>query len=83
VLGVIPAGRDTDERPSCRRGTMRVWSAHATDNPKPSGRSAEHGIAADRFAREIVRFLKSSRGALAAAECHPVGPRCAGAILQT
>jgi hypothetical protein len=35
--------------------------------------SAQPGIAADRFAREIVRFLKTSAGALAAAECQPVG----------
>ena len=34
---------------------------------------AQPGIAADRFAREIVRFLKVVDSALAAAECQPVG----------
>jgi len=34
-----------------------VWEAHAEGNPKESDRSAEDGIAADRFAREIVGFL--------------------------
>jgi len=48
------------------------WSAHAVDNPKERDRSAEHGIAVDRCAREIVRFLKASAGALAATECQPV-----------
>jgi hypothetical protein len=37
-----------------------VWEAHAGDNPKESDRSAEHAHAADRFAREIVRFLTVS-----------------------
>jgi hypothetical protein len=36
--------------------------------------AAQPGIAADRFAREIVRFLKARPSALAAAECQPVGP---------
>jgi hypothetical protein len=35
--------------------------------------AAQPGIAADRFAREIIRFLKASPSALAAAECQPVG----------
>ena len=35
---------------------------------------AQPGIAADRFAHEIVGFLKVIGGALAAAECQPVGP---------
>src|SRR3954453_18025803 len=34
---------------------------------------AQPGIAADRFAPEIVRFLKALPSALAAAECQPVG----------
>jgi hypothetical protein len=34
---------------------------------------AQPGIAVDRFAREIVRFLKVVGGALAATECQPVG----------
>src|SRR5687767_6489831 len=35
---------------------------------------AEHGIAADRFAREIAAILKASLGVLTAAECQPVRP---------
>jgi hypothetical protein len=34
--------------------------------------AAEHGIAADRFAREIVGILKAFPSALAAAECQTV-----------
>jgi hypothetical protein len=34
---------------------------------------AQHGIAVDRFAREIVRILRASAGALAATECQSVG----------
>jgi hypothetical protein len=41
---------------------------------KLNGNTAEHGIAADRFAREIVRILKASSSALAAPECQPVRP---------
>jgi len=36
---------------------MPVWSAHADGNQNAGNRSAEHAHAADRFAREIVRFL--------------------------
>ena len=36
--------------------------------------AAEHAVPADRFARKIVAFLKTSRGALAAAERQSVGP---------
>jgi len=36
---------------------MPVWSADAARNPNDGDRSAEHGVAADRFAREIVGFL--------------------------
>jgi hypothetical protein len=57
VRGAIPT-----ERPSCRRDIRMMWSAHAVDNPKQSDRSAEHGVAADRFAREIVGFLVHSLG---------------------
>jgi len=35
--------------------------------------AAQHGIAVDRFAREIVRILKVGGGALAATECQDVG----------
>jgi hypothetical protein len=34
-----------------------VWSAYAGGNPNVIDRSAEHAHAADRYAREIVRFL--------------------------
>jgi hypothetical protein len=34
---------------------------------------AQPGIAADRFAREIVGILKASTSTLAAAECQTVG----------
>jgi len=37
--------------------------------------AAQPGIAADRFAREIVGVLKASPSALAAAECQPVSRR--------
>src|SRR4051812_42414302 len=53
--------------------TMRVWSAHAVGNPTDRDRSAEHAVAADRFAPEIVRFLTHFGRALAAAERQPVG----------
>jgi len=44
-------------RPSCRRGAVLVWLAHAAGNPNDRDRSAEHGVAADRCARKIVAFL--------------------------
>jgi hypothetical protein len=53
VLGVIPT-----ERPLCRRESVQVWSVDAVGNPSERDRSAEHGIAVDRFAREIVCFLR-------------------------
>jgi hypothetical protein len=36
------------------------------------GRAAQPGIAVDRFAREIVGFLKALPSALAATECQAV-----------
>ena len=39
---------------------MQVWSADAAGNPSESDRSTEPGIAADRFAREILRILTLS-----------------------
>jgi len=54
---------------------MWVWSADAVGIPSELDRDAEHGIAADRCAREIVGFLKASPSALAAAECQTVS-RC-------
>ena len=53
---------------------MQVWSAHAAGKPSVIDRSAEHAVAADRFAREIVRFLAVCGDALAAAERQSVGP---------
>ena len=41
----------------------------------PPHAAAQPGIAADRFAREIVAILKLSPSALAATECQPVGPK--------
>jgi len=34
---------------------------------------AQHGIAVDRFAREIAAILEANSSALAATECQPVG----------
>jgi len=55
-------------RPACRRGAVEVWLAHAADNPSVRDRSAEHVVPADRFAHEIIGFLRTFLGALAAAE---------------
>ncbi len=44
--------------------------------------AAQPGIAADRFAREIVDILKALLGALAAAECQPVGPHSIEPMLR-
>jgi hypothetical protein len=41
--------------------------------PYSNQRPAQHGIAADRFARAIVGILKAAPSALAAPECQPVG----------
>jgi len=43
--------------------------------PYLAQRPAQHGIAADRCAREIVGILMAAPGALAAAECQTVGPQ--------
>jgi hypothetical protein len=61
---------------------MREWSAHAAGNPNDLCRRAEHAVAADRFAREIVPFLKMSHGARAAAERQTVGPPLCPSMLQ-
>jgi len=42
-------------------------------SPKQTALAAEQAVAADRFAREIVGFLKSSCSALAAAERQALG----------
>ena len=42
--------------------------------------AAEHAVAADRFAREIVGFLTPFGGALAAAERQSVGPATIEAV---
>jgi hypothetical protein len=44
--------------------------------------AAEHGIAADRFAREIVGILTASPSALAATECQTVSPQAITLILD-
>jgi hypothetical protein len=44
---------------------------------------AEHAVATDRFAREIVPLLKVVPGALAAAERQPVGPLPGKALYHT
>ena len=75
VPGVIPNARGSLQGPLCRCDSVLRWSAHAAGNPSDSDRSAEHGIAADRFAREIAAiFDVIPCSALAAAECQPVGP---------
>jgi hypothetical protein len=56
-------------RPNARRA---VWFAHATGAIERVTPAAQPAVPADRFAREIVRFLKVSGGALAAAERQPV-----------
>jgi len=33
-----------------------MWSTDGTGSPSDSDRDAEHAVAADRFAREIVLF---------------------------
>jgi hypothetical protein len=57
VQRVIPNARGSDQGPSCRCGTMPVWSVHAGGTPTVIDRSAEHAPATDRFAREIEGFL--------------------------
>src|SRR4029079_9500723 len=54
---------------------MLYWHLHPIDDERCASYSAavQPGIAADRFAREIVCFLKAVSSALAATECHPVG----------
>ncbi len=48
---------------------MRVWSAPAGGKRKIGDWSAEHGVAADRFAREIVAFVRLfTRGGVALQE---------------
>jgi hypothetical protein len=72
VQGVIPDACDSDPTPVVQvwehGGVVGTYGWHANDRC----RSAEHGIAADRFAREIVGFLKVVGGALAATECQTV-----------
>jgi len=82
VLGVVQikardAGRDLKcvwfrSRPVVQEwyhaGVVGGCGRQASD----SDRDAEHGIAVDRCAREIVGFLKAPPGALAATECQAV-----------
>jgi hypothetical protein len=52
VLGVVPT-----EGWSCWRDCVLVWYDPAAGSPSDGDRVAEHAVPADRFAREIVRFL--------------------------
>jgi hypothetical protein len=67
------------EQTSGRLGYLETWSNAfslvKTSYTSQSLRNAavQHGIAVDRFAREIVRILKVVGGALAATECQAVG----------
>ena len=56
VLRVVPTAR-----PSCRRGTVPVWSVHAGGNPNVSDRSAEHAHAVDAAARPQDRGFFDSQ----------------------
>jgi hypothetical protein len=51
---------------SCGKHTGSHENAHTSA-------AVQHGIAVDRFAREIVGILKASPSALAATECQSVG----------
>jgi hypothetical protein len=55
VLGVIAINTRC-----AARDRLPVWSAYAGANPSDGDQSAEHAVAADRFAREIVGFLTRS-----------------------
>ncbi len=68
VLGVVQI-----EARCAGRDGVQVWSAHAAGSPSEGDRSAEQAVAADRFAREIVGFLNTLTGALAAAERQALG----------
>src|SRR5437016_4312539 len=68
-------------RPSCRCAPMPVGSAHAAANPKAGYRSAEHGIAVDRCARDRWLF-DSLCGARAAADGQAVGRRLSSLSLS-
>jgi hypothetical protein len=52
--------------------TGNAWPS-AQGHAFPAESRAQPGTAADRFAHEIVPFLKAAPGALAAAECQAVG----------
>ena len=54
---------------------MPEWSAHAIGDPKESDRSAEHAVAADRFAREIGGFLTCLAARLRQLNGNPFGTR--------
>jgi hypothetical protein len=72
--GVIPDVCDSDRTPVVPTWYHAGVLGPCGCNPKLDDRSAEHGVAADRFAREIVRFLMAFLGALAAAEHQAVRP---------
>jgi len=56
-------------------GSVEVWSAHATGNPKERDRSAEPAHAADRFAREIIGILTVAAVRLRRLMGNPFGVR--------
>ena len=68
VLGLIqPNGS------SCRHGAVPVWYEHASGNPSDGDQSAEHAVAADRFAREIGPFLTAFPGRSRQLNGNPLG----------
>jgi hypothetical protein len=70
VTTIGDLGRDAQDK----RHVAHTKSEERTRNPWRGG-PAQPGIAADRFAREIVGFLKASSSALAAADGQTVGRR--------
>jgi len=82
MQGMLTGHRQSVNRSKIERGcatthkrfriTMRIFVN--IDGCSPRKVAAQPGIAADRFAREIIGILKASSSALAAAECQAVGP---------
>lgn len=68
VQRVILDGRGSDRTPV----VPACFCAGVASTPRTVARAAEHAYAADRFAHEIVPFLKASSSALAAADRHTV-----------
>jgi len=68
VLGVVPS---RVVRPNAAGCIVAAHLPHASSG-HAIGAAAQHGVPADRFAREIAGFLTLPPGALAAAERQPV-----------